>query len=221
MVSASPRWVKIGDFGLAKLARGSTAFRTEGGTREYVAPEAGIDTSRETSEYTNAIDIWALGCITHELLTQTLPFQGLGELSFYCLCPTLPRNTMLSKGISNGGIEFVKRALAYPPEFRIAAREALDLEWLRQEDEEVVEPGREGGRTSPALPERPASPRVEVVNRDPSPVNGNSRLPNSPAASMEVKDQRATGVILRGQKLWRGLLSSKKGPVGEVGYSRY
>ena len=205
---------------MAKLARGGTAFRTEGGTRDYVAPEAGIDTSRETSEYTNAIDIWALGCITHELLTQTLPFRGLGELSSYCSRPKLPRNTMRSKGISNGGIEFVKRALAYPPECRIAAREALGLEWLRLEDEEVVGLGTED-RTSPALPERPASPRGEVANGDPSPVNGNSRLPSSAAAPMDVKDQRAVGVKLRGQKLWEGFLSRKKGPVGEVGYSRY
>ena len=136
MVSTSPIWIKIGDFGLAKLARDGSAFRTEGGTRDYVAPEAGIDTRRETSEYTNAIDIWALGCITHEILTQTLPFRGLGELSSYCLCPKLPRNTLLEKNISKSGIEFVERALAYPPECRITSREALELEWLRPEDNE-------------------------------------------------------------------------------------
>ena len=122
---------------MAKLARDGTAFRTEGGTRDYVAPEAGIDTSRETSEYTNAIDIWALGCITYEMLTQTLPFRGLGELSSYCLCPKLPQDTMLAKNISKSGIEFVERALAYPPERRIAAKEALDVEWLRLEDRVV------------------------------------------------------------------------------------
>ena len=155
MVSTSPIWVKIGDFGTAKLARGGTAFRTQWSTRDYVAPEAGIDISRETSEYTNAIDIWALGCITHEILTQTLPFRGLRELSLYCIHPQLPRNTLHSKNISKGGIEFVERALAYPPEYRIAAREALDLEWLRLEDKRVVGLGAEGW-AGQALPERPA-----------------------------------------------------------------
>ena len=121
---------------MAKLARDGTVFRTEGGTRDYVAPEVGIDTRRETSEYTNAIDIWALGCITYEMLTQTLPFQGWRELSVYCSSPKLPRYTMLSKGISKHGIEFVERALAYPPERRITAREALELEWLQSDDGE-------------------------------------------------------------------------------------
>ena len=32
----------------------------------------------------------------------------------------------------------MERALAYPPERRIAAKEALDLEWLRLEDKVVV-----------------------------------------------------------------------------------
>ena len=90
-----------------------------------------VDSSRSTSEYTNAIDIWALGCITHEILTRVLPLQGWNELSSYCSRPELPRNTMASKNISKSGIKFVERALAYPPEHRITAREALDLEWLR------------------------------------------------------------------------------------------
>ena len=41
---------------------------------------------------------------------------------------------MLSKNISKLGIEFVERALAYPPECRITAREALELEWLQSVD---------------------------------------------------------------------------------------
>ena len=41
---------------------------------------------------------------------------------------------MLSKNICKRGIEFVERALAYPPERRITAREALELEWLQSVD---------------------------------------------------------------------------------------
>lgn len=61
MVSESPISVKVGDFKLAKLAGNDTALRTEGGTRSYVAPEVGIATSGETSEYTNAVDVWIIG----------------------------------------------------------------------------------------------------------------------------------------------------------------
>ena len=75
MVTASPVWVKIGDFGLAKLAGEGTAFRTQAFTVGYLAPETGIATSGDSSEYTNAVDIWAVGCITHEMLTQVFFFK--------------------------------------------------------------------------------------------------------------------------------------------------
>ena len=162
MVSVSPIWVKIGDFGLAKLARDGTAFRTEGGTRDYVAPEVGVDTSRETSEYTNAVDIWAIGCIVHEMLTRVLPFQNFRELSLYCTYPEFPRNYMLLKNISWEGMETVESMLALPPECRITAKEALDSEWLRLEDE-----GQGGleteGLAGPALLEVPAPSGVEAA----------------------------------------------------------
>ena len=142
--------VKIGDFGLAKMVGDGTAFRTEGGTRSYVAPEMGIDTGGDTSEYTNAVDIWAIGCIAHELLTRFPPFKGFGELMSYCYRPEFPRKTMLSRNISQKGIEFVESTLAYPPERRIAAKEALDSEWLRLECGEAV--GQKRGE-NPAVPE--------------------------------------------------------------------
>ena len=73
MVSESPAWVKIGDFGLAKLARNGTAFCTEVFSAGYSAPEMGINIGSDSSEYTNAVDIWAAGCIAHRMLTQILP----------------------------------------------------------------------------------------------------------------------------------------------------
>jgi serine/threonine protein kinase len=154
IVSISPIWVKIGDFGLAKLAKDGTVFRTQAFSRNYVAPEAGVTTSGDTSEYTKAVDIWALGCITHEILTQTLPFRGLFELSSYCNLPEFPREAMHSRNISQKGIEFVESMLALPPERRIAAKEALNSEWLRLEDAGTVGLEIEGstGRASPEGP---------------------------------------------------------------------
>ena len=135
MVSSSPIWVKIGDFGLAKLARGGTAFRTQVLSLGYFAPEMGIAAGGDSSQYTNAVDIWALGCITHEMLTGVLPFPSLFELSRYCIRSEPPRKTMLSKRISWKGIEAVERMLVLLPEERIIAKEALDLAWLRLEGE--------------------------------------------------------------------------------------
>ena len=161
MASESPIWVKIGDFGLAKLAADGTAFRTGGGTPDYIAPEIGIDPDRDTSEYTNAVDIWALGCIAHEMLTQAPPFRGFGELMSYCKRPEPPREPMLSRNISRVGIEFVGRMLAYPPECRIGAKEALNSKWLRLEGEGAEEPETE--HAGQVLPEEPAPSRPEVV----------------------------------------------------------
>ena len=175
MVSASPIWVKIGDFGLAKLARDGTAFRTPVFTTGYFAPEAGIATGGDSSEYTNAVDIWAVGCIAHEMLTRTLPFRNFYQLSLYCTRPEFPRNSMLQKNISRNGMEIVESMLALSPEGRISAKEALDSEWLRLGDEtqEGLETDEDEGQEwweaeedleGPALPEVVAASGAAVAS---------------------------------------------------------
>ena len=138
VVSTSPIWVKIGDFGLWKLARGDSAFRSAAYEPGYSAPEMGGSTSSESSEYTNAVDIWALGCITHEMLTQVVPFPNLVALRSYCIRPEFLREIMLSKHISREGIEAVESMLALLPPKRIVAKEALGLRWLRLEGEAIT-----------------------------------------------------------------------------------
>ena len=155
--------VKIGDFGLAKLARGDTAFRTQAFSRGYSAPDMVIATSDDSSEYTNAVDIWALGCITHEMLTRALPFSSFFELRLYCVRPEFPRDALLSKNISEKGIEIVEHMLALPPDRRIAAKEALDSEWLRLEGEGVAEQETERS-TRLVLPEERAFPMLVQRN---------------------------------------------------------
>ena len=131
---------------MAKLVRShsGTAFRTHS-FMNYTAPEmTGIDVGAETSEYTNAVDIWALGCIAHEALTHTLPFRGLRELVSYCIDPKFPREFMLLKNISKAGVEIIERMLYLSPELRVTAVQALGSEWLRLEDEGAASPEAEG-----------------------------------------------------------------------------
>lgn len=202
MVSKTPIRIKIGDFGLAKLARNGTAFRTEGGTKDYIAPEAaGADHDRETSEYTNAVDIWALGCITHEMLTREPPFRGWRALNLYCSRPQpeFPRDTMLSKNISENGIEFVARTLAYPPERRIAAKEALDSQWLRLEDEGVAGLEIAGNSTGLAVPKGAALSGAMVVSKE-SPPGILKATNSSPLAIAAPKPQTPGGAHLNNQK---------------------
>lgn len=155
MVSISPLWVKIGDFGLAKQVGNGAALLTMGGTWPYAAPEMwGIDPNSDSSEYTSSVDIWSLGVIAHEILMRAPPFKNTGELELYCRSPKFPKQAMLSREISLTGVEFVEGMLAYPPERRLTAMEALGSEWLRPEEaEEVERAGKEeqGGKTPSSI----------------------------------------------------------------------
>ena len=56
--------IKIGDFGLSKILNETNYAQTKVGTLVYTAPEI-----YNGEKYTNKVDIWALGCIIHELCT--------------------------------------------------------------------------------------------------------------------------------------------------------
>uniref|UniRef100_A0A7S4FRV3 non-specific serine/threonine protein kinase n=1 Tax=Eutreptiella gymnastica TaxID=73025 RepID=A0A7S4FRV3_9EUGL len=62
------RWVcKVADFGLARVLEDGAGARSQVGTIMYRAPE--ILTHQP---YTEKVDMWALGCTMHSLLTHTL-----------------------------------------------------------------------------------------------------------------------------------------------------
>src|ERR1700712_5330795 len=80
----SPVWVKLGDFGVSKQIQNpaTTTFHTQVSTPLYGAPEVlGLDSNSETSEYTNSVDIWSLGCVIYELLVGTKLF--ISEFQLY------------------------------------------------------------------------------------------------------------------------------------------
>lgn len=72
--------LKISDFGLATRASGE--HWTICGTPNFIAPEilrVGNDEAEEGGQafsYTEAVDIWSLGCILHCLLLGRAPFEG-------------------------------------------------------------------------------------------------------------------------------------------------
>ena len=91
-------WVKIGDFGIIKrVPHDGTSLKTETGTLGYVAPEVLGYHDQESSKYTNAVDLWALGCIYHRLLTMQPSFENRATMIRYCSGVTkLPIETLRS-----------------------------------------------------------------------------------------------------------------------------
>ncbi|CUS11450.1 unnamed protein product, partial [Tuber aestivum] len=136
VVSMSPVWVKLGDFGVSKRiqAQATTTFHTQVSTQVYSAPEVlGLDSNSETSDYTNSVDIWSLGCVVYELLVGTRLFvtEGLVSRYFFGKWP-FPEDKLrgLSPPTSEAGISLIKSMLLIQPEDRPTAVGALRHEWL-------------------------------------------------------------------------------------------
>ncbi|KAK5050439.1 hypothetical protein LTR84_003720 [Exophiala bonariae] len=135
VASPGPHWgVKIGDFGISKrIATEQTALRTMAGTQQFQAPEilGYVDEAEETSEYTNAMDMWSLGCVAYLLLTKTIPFAKPRILNEFCSGRApFPSANLQDKGISSEGIGFVEALLNPHPAQRLCADTASQNPWL-------------------------------------------------------------------------------------------
>ncbi|PUU79037.1 kinase-like domain-containing protein [Tuber borchii] len=136
VVSMSPVWVKLGDFGVSKriLDQATTTFHTRVFTQGYGAPEVqGVDSNSETSNYTNSVDIWSLGCVIYELLVGTKLFVSGFQLSGYLYGQwPFPENKLkeLSPPMEDIGVLLLKSMLLIKPEDRPTAADALSHGWL-------------------------------------------------------------------------------------------
>ena len=140
-------WIKLGDFGITKRVQSSaTALRTMIGTQDYMAPEFfGYveDQDEEDPEYTNAVDVWAVGCIVFKLFTQHVPFpsgETMWPLKKYCLGKTsAPQAVLRERGVGNTGVNFVLRLLEPQPSRPLTAEAAQENPWLKSVDKDPAE----------------------------------------------------------------------------------
>ncbi|RNF16004.1 map-kinase like proteinue [Trypanosoma conorhini] len=147
--------IKLGDFGLARCAQaqGEDVFRDLTyyvATRWYRAPEV----LAKSTNYTTAMDIWAVGCIIYELLTASTLFQGhstphqlslilsaLGEPTAADLdslesseaWPLMDSSTSIEshplreslRGHDPDAVDLICKLVVFNPKKRLTAREAL------------------------------------------------------------------------------------------------
>jgi len=116
------------------LAQATTTFHTQVSTQVYGAPEVlGLDSNSETSNYTNSVDIWSVGCVIFELLVGKKLFLAEGQVSRYYFGKwPFPEDklTGLSPPTSDSGISLLKSMLVIQPEDRPTAASALRNPWL-------------------------------------------------------------------------------------------
>ena len=152
MLSAEGR-VKVGDFGVARLAEGSTDGTAPSivGTPRYMAPEQGRGRST-----TPATDVYSAGVVLYEMLSGAPPFTATSfvELALLHLQDPPPP---LSPRLPTSLVQIVDRALAKDPARRFA------------DGGEMAEALLEAGRSSAAArrARRPMAARTRTPQRAP------------------------------------------------------
>lgn len=207
MASISPIWVKISDFGISKRW-GGTVLRTMCGTPAYKAPELlGLLPKilrPEGQIYSRSVDIWALGGITHQVLTSEIPFieiselveRSTGESTYYSMDVSssidgellldycagrvpFPDANLNAHGASDTAIDFVKSLMVADPTKRISATDALQSAWL-------AEIAVSSGLPDPVVKFRPT-------------VNEASKQPSSPVLPVSHVIVPATAALSQSQ----------------------
>jgi eukaryotic-like serine/threonine-protein kinase len=159
-ILATKSGIKLLDFGLAKLQRGTTGppgneatvaaltgAHTIVGTPQYMAPEQieGHDADART-------DIFALGCVLYELITGKRAFEGKTSSNIMAaILATEPRKISELAPVTPPTLEWVvARCLEKDPDARWQnARDvALQLKWIADHPAEAATASAGGNRTS-------------------------------------------------------------------------
>lgn len=116
----------IGDFGLSKMVEPNIQMQSLAGTPLYMAPEM-LTNERN---YGIQVDIWALGCILHELCARITAFSGKNLIELIQnvhLKPSTPIPSFFSSDMS----ELIDKMLTKQPEKRPTANELLASPYIK------------------------------------------------------------------------------------------
>ena len=122
--------IKIGGLDAAKIPTMNNPLKTMVGSWLYQAPEVyGGD------EYTNAVDIWSLGCLFFRLWTGDPLFPDRKTLFSYIFCPQ-DSPKALGEGIKDKAArELITGMFQLDPNDRPSAKVALSHEWFQNPSE--------------------------------------------------------------------------------------
>ena len=154
-------WVKVLDFGIAKLRDDAGAAQASTtsvgaivGTPNYLAPEQARGDAVD-----GRADLYAVGCLLHELVTGRPPFQAptpMAVVSAHLQAP--PPRADLAPGVTRRFADVIQRALAKRPEERFSSADSMR--------DALVASEPTGARRA----NRPASPNVtgelEIASRE-------------------------------------------------------
>lgn len=122
-------WVKLCDFGFA-VACGPRRVRTVCGTPHYMAPEiAGAAMTRREAYDGMAVDVWAFGAVTFEVLEGKPPFRGasLQQISMRILAAS---HEAFSQATSPVARNLLKSLFVKDPTKRPTAQQVLSHDWF-------------------------------------------------------------------------------------------